>query len=364
VAYVKFNDMILFGPKRGFGIDISDYSIEVLELEKRHEKISVKSFGRIEIPNKELVENGVIKEKELLIKSIKEVIAKSQPEKIKSRYVLFSLPESKVFHYIMDVPVNLTQEQIREAISYKIESIFPYSVKDLYTDFKIIEKKEKEQEVFLVASPKEIVESFKEVLKKAGLIPIVFDMESISLARALIEKFEKGKGYLILDIGARTSIISVFDALGPRFTTNIKLAGNRFNKEVAKAMGGIPLDEAEKLKIKEGFLSEKFGHVLKETIKILTAEVRKVIEYTQEKYGFKIEKIILAGGSSLLPGIVEVVSEQTGVFTERGDPLIKIGKDNILAKEEKNILFANVIGLALRALEKDPIRVDINFIKG
>ncbi len=355
--------MPLFGPKRGFGLDISDYSIEVLELEKKYEKILVRSFGRIEIPNKVLVENGVIKEKELLIKAIKEVIAKSQPEKIKSRYVLFSLPESKVFHYILEVPINLTQEQIREALLFKIESIFPYSLNELFIDFKIIEKKEKTQEIFLVASPKIIVNSFKEVLQKAELIPIVFDMESISLSRALIDKFEKGKGYLILDIGARTSIISVFDALGPRFTVNIKLAGNRFNKEVAKVLGGIPLDEAEKIKIKEGFLSEKFGSVLRETIKILTNEVKKVIEYTQGKYGFKIKKIILAGGSSLLPGIVEVIREQTNTPTEKGDPLIKLGRDNILAREEKNILFANVIGLALRALEKDPIKFDINLLK-
>ncbi|MFN3301572.1 MAG: type IV pilus assembly protein PilM [Patescibacteria group bacterium] len=356
--------MALFGPKRGFGLDISDYSIKVLELEKRHEKIEIRSFGRLEIPNKELVENGVIKEKEILIKSVKEVIAKSQPEKIKSRYVLFSLPESKVFHHIMELPVNLTFEQIREALSYTIESIFPYSINDLFVDFKIIQKKEKTQEIFLVASPKIIVNSFKEVLQKAGLIPIVFDLESISLARALIEKFEKGEGVIILDIGARTSIISVFDQLGLRFTTNIKLAGNRFNKEVAKALGGIPLPEAEKIKIKEGFLSEKFGQVLKETIKPLCQEIKKIIEYTEEKYGFKIKKIILAGGSSLLPGAPETFQSQIGLPTERGNPLIKLAKDNLLAKEKKNILFANVIGLALRALEKDPLKVDINLLKG
>jgi len=354
--------MALFGPKRGFSLDISDYSIEVLELEKRGEEIVVKNYGRIEIPNKQLVEDGVIKEKEVLINSIKQALEKTEPERIKTRYVLLSLPETKVFSHIFEMPLNLTSNQLREALSYEIESIFPYQVKDLFIDFKTIQKKEKTQEIFLAASPKVVVNGFKEVLEKAGVIAIVFDMESKSLARAMIDKFEAGKGFLLLDIGARTTIISVFDELGLRFTNNIKLSGNRFSKEVAAALN-ISLEEAEKIKIQEGFSSEKFGDVLRKTAEPLCQEIKKAIQYCEEKYGFKVERIIMAGGSSLLPGIEEYFTQQIGISAKRGDPLIKLAKDSILHKKEKNIFFANVIGSALRALEKDPIKCDINLLQ-
>lgn len=354
--------MVLFGSKKSFGLDISDTSIEALELEKDGREIKVKSYGRIEIPEKKLVEDGLIKEKELLVKSIRDLLEKVEPEKIKTRYTLLSLPESKVFTHNFELPINLTLNQIREALSYEIESIFPYQSKELSTDFIIISKKEKTQEIFLATSPKKIVNDFKEVLEKAGLIPLVFDMESKSLARALIEKFEKNKAIIILDIGARTSIISVFDEVGLRFTTNLKIAGNLFTKKISENLN-ISFDEAEKIKIKDGFLSEKFGQILKNESKLICQEIKRVIEYTEKKYNFKIEKIILAGGSSLLPGIEEYFHSEIGLLIEKGNPLTKLSKNNILSKKEKNILFANVIGLALRALEKDPLKVDINLLK-
>jgi type IV pilus assembly protein PilM len=354
--------MDFFGLRRGFGLDISDFSIKALELDKKGNEIIFKNYGQVEIPNKQLVENGEIKEKEILIKAIKDLLNKTEPGQIKTRYVLLSLPEAKIFSHIFEFPVNLTQDQINEAIAYEIESIFPYQAKDLFMDFKIIKKGEKTQEIFLAASPKYIVNAFKDVLEKAGLIAIVFDLESQSLARAIIDKFEEGKAYMIVDIGARTSIISVFDQLGLRFSTNIKLAGNRFNKEVA-AILNVPIEEAEKIKIKEGFLSEKFGDVLKKTSETLCQEIKKVIEYNQNKYCFQIDKILLAGGSSLLPGIEEYFTEQIGIIAKRGDPLIKFKQDVAFAKKENSIRYANVIGLALRAIEKDPIKVDINLLK-
>ncbi len=354
--------MILFAPKKGFGLDISDASIEALELEKVSKEIKVKSYGRIEIPEKKLIEDGLIKNKEALVKSIKEVLEKTEPEKIKTRYVLLSLPESKVLTHIFELPINLTLDQIKEVLSYEIESIFPYPANELSIDFKVVSKKDKTQEIFLAGIPKKIVNDYKEVLEKSGLIPLVFDMESKSLARALIEKIEKNKAVIILDIGARTSIISVFDEVGLRFTTNLKIAGNLFTQKISQNLN-LLFDEAEKLKIKEGFSSEKFGQILKNEAKPICQEIKKVIEYTERKYNFKIEKIILAGGSSLLPKIEEYFQLETGLLTERGNPLTKLSKDNILSKKEKNILFANVIGLALRALEKDPIKVDINLLQ-
>lgn len=354
--------MSLFGPQKGFGLDISDFSIEALELDKKGKEIIVKNYGRVEIPNKQLVENGEIKEREVLLKAISDLLEQTEPERIKTKYALLSLPEIKVFSHIFEFPANLKPDQIKEAISYEVESIFPYRVEDLYIDFKVISKDQKNQEIFLAASPKYIVNGFKEVLEKAGLITVVFDLESRSLARAMIDKFEEGKAAMILDIGARTSIISIFDKLGLRFSNNIKLAGNRFNKEIAAVLN-LSLEEAERIKIQEGFSSEKFGPVLAKVADELCQEIKKAVKYTEEKHNFKVERIILAGGSSLLPGIEEYFTKEIGISAKRGDPLIKLKAGSILHQKEKNILYANVIGLALRALEKDPIKVDINLLK-
>jgi len=187
-------------------------------------------------------------------------------------------------------------------------------------------------------------------------------MESKSLGRALIDKFEKNKGIIILDIGARTSIISVFDKASLRFTTNLKIAGNLFSQKISEGLN-LSFSEAEKIKIKKGFLSERFGEILKKESESVCQELKRVIKYIERKYALPIEKIILAGGSSLLPGLREYFQEKIGLRVEIGDPLTKIGKNTILHKKEKRILFANVIGLGLRALEKNPLKSDINLLK-
>jgi len=354
--------MALLGFKKRFGLDISDASIEALEFEKVFGKIKIKSYGRVEIEPKKIVEDGLIKEKNLLIEAIKKVLEKSKPEKIRAKEVLISLPESRVFIHIFELPSHLKEKEIEEVISYEIESIFPYPSRELFLDFKIINKTDKSQEIFLAASLKRVINDFKEVLEGAGLIPVVFDMESKSLGRALIDKFEKNKGIIILDIGARTSIISVFDKASLRFTTNLKIAGNLFSQKISEGLN-LSFSEAEKIKIKKGFLSERFGEILKKESESVCQELKRVIKYIERKYALPIEKIILAGGSSLLPGLREYFQEKIGLRVEIGDPLTKIGKNTILHKKEKRILFANVIGLGLRALEKNPLKSDINLLK-
>lgn len=354
--------MRLFGSKKFFGLAFSDNSIGVLELRKGNKEINVRSWGRLQFPNKEYIENGEIKQKKMIIESIQKVVELAGPEKISTKNVILSVPESRVFTHFFELPINLKEKEIKKIIFYEAESIFPYSAKELYFDFKIIKQKEKTQEILLVASPINTINDFKEVVEKAGFVPFVFEIESKSLARALINKFEKNQAIMILDIGARTSIIGVFDEVGLRFTDNIKLAGNRFTKEIA-AILKISFEEAEKIKIKEGFLSERFGQALEEAGQILCQEVKKVIRHAEERHNFKINKIILVGGSSLLPGINEYLAKEMSLTVEKGDPLIKISKDNLLVKEEKNILFASLIGLGLRSLEKNPINCDINLLR-
>lgn len=354
--------MGLFASKKFFGLAFSDNSVGVLQLEKKGREIKIRSCNRFQLPNKEYIENGEIKQKKSLIESVKKVVQLAGPEKINTKNVILSIPESRVFTHFFELPFNLKPEEIKKILSYEAESIFPYSAKELYLDFKTIRRKEKTQEIFLVASPIKTINDFKEVTERAGFIPLVFEIESKSLARALIDKFEKSQAIMILDIGARTSIISIFDEFGLRFTDNIKLAGNRFTKEAAMVLK-TSFDEAEKTKIKEGFLSERFGQVLKEVGQVLCQEIKKVIGHVEKKFSFKTNKIILVGGSSLLPGIDQYLAKEMALTVEKGDPLIKISKDNLLAKDEKNILFANLIGLGLRSLDKNPITSDINLFK-
>jgi Tfp pilus assembly PilM family ATPase len=77
----------------------------------------------------------------------------------------------------------------------------------------------------------------------------------------------------------------------------------------------------------------------------------------------KIGKLILAGGTSLLLGLPELFRQNLPELKiEMGDPAKPI---DFYAKTLKNdkILYSNVIGLALRGLDKESLDQGINLIK-
>lgn len=151
--------IIMFFRKNSFGLDISDASIEALELTHKLGKLKVASYGRIELAEG-IVRDGIILQKDKLVKAIQKVLQEAQPHPIKSNNVILSLPESKVLTHIFQFPINLNEEQIAESLPYEAEKIIPYQQKQLYFDFQIIEQKDKFKEVFYAGCPQEVIDSF------------------------------------------------------------------------------------------------------------------------------------------------------------------------------------------------------------
>jgi len=349
--------------KEVFGLDISDTSIEAVQLKKVGKKIKLFAFGRTEL-EKGVVEDGKIFQKEELAKIIKSLLLKTLPKPISTSYVVISLPESKVFTHIFKFPKVLSKEQIKKALKYEAEAIIPLEPEEIYWDFKVISKTENEQEVFYAACQKEIINDFREVLKKAGLFPLVFEMESLAIARSLISPtlLEKEEGILIADIGARTTILSIFDRNGIRSSVNVPVAGNKFTEAIAEKLK-ISLSEAEELKKKYG-LDEtkekgKIVMILQSILQPILDEIEKSIKYYEKQTGRKIKKILLVGGSAAMPKIDSYLNDNIGLPVKIGKSWLDIKLDS---KKVPPILLVNAIGLALRGIERNLAEVDINLL--
>ena len=343
-----------------FGLDISDFSIEVMEIKSGWLKPELISYGRQKL-EPGIVENGVIYKKDKLVESIKKALETASPKRIKGNNCVLSLPESKVFTHIFNLPLDLKNNQIKKVLKYEIERFIPFPFDKTYFNFQVVSKNRKEflQQVFFVGIPKEIVDDFYEVLKKSEIHPLAFDMESVALARALIEEYNKGVGVMIADIGARTAILSIFDQGGLRLTFNFPIAGNKFTESLAKELK-ISLEEAETLKKTAGLNSKQVNEILKPQIQMIIEEIRKSIKYYETHKENKIEEIILAGGSSLLLGLDKYLADELGLKVKIGNPLLKVKDSSGLSEKKNSILFATVLGLALRAAEKNPCTTGIN----
>jgi type IV pilus assembly protein PilM len=345
-------------PSKPFGLDISDYSIEMvlLEGEKENPKISV--LGR-KILNPGIVEEGKILNKESFKTALEDLISHPQFGKIKTKKIIFSLPESKSFFHIFELPEDLKKNEISDFVKSQASEIFPFSLEEIYFDYQI-----KENFIFLAAIPKEIANGYLEIFKILKLSPLVLETESMAWQRLF---GEKEKTILICDLGAKTTNLVLFEEGELKLSFSIEIGGERFTRAISDKLN-IPLKKAEDIKKRVGLNPEMEGGriflILQKEVLEIIEEIRKVENYFRQKTGQEIEKIILIGGSALLPYLSEYLSENLEKKVLVGDPFQKINV-GILKETLKiePIFYFTAVGLALRGLEKNPKIAGINLLK-
>jgi|GEM_PF-1579609 len=343
------------------GIDISDHSIEILYLNRQK---SIMDYGRTTIRGGIIRDGEIIKQKELTeafrLTCQQAGLKPFDPRKGLLSKAIVSLPESKTYIQVFAFD---SRNNLLKKIKEKMESAIPFPISDLYWSYaESWDQNTGKTKVLCAAALKDIVDSQAHFLRSSGINPIAFDIESASMGRALIPEREKQEATAILDIGARTSNLSIFDKKAfLSFSLTIRCAGLDFVKKISDHLA-IPQEKAENIMKEKGFKKEDnpFLPVLEEEMGKIIKETQKSIDYYQTESGENAEKIILAGGMSLLPGISDFFQERfekTKVVA--GNPFEKIKRKGGL-KEETAVLYANVIGLALRAVSKNPVKDGIN----
>lgn len=347
----------LFKKQPLIGIDISDHLVKILQLSKKREVLAYAEG----VLDSGIVDDGKIIKKEELAAKIKELIENAKYGRFinlaKPRAIL-SLPESKIFTYFFNIEKGLKKEKLEQKILEEALNIMPVDLESIYWDY-ITAQDKNGQTVLYAGVMKKIADDYVETILLAGIEPVILDIEVESLSRSLIKPAFLKSGTMIIDIGTRTTNISVFDKndmVG--LSIIIPIAGMHFTKILSKKLK-IKDDEAEKIKKEKGLNKDKQDNkiflILDQEMRLVTDEIKRAINYFEDKY-IKIGTIVLTGGSALMPEIDKYFSDNLGRETKVGNPLGKIKNSNILGKENKPVLFSNVIGLALRGSE--------NFLEG
>lgn len=362
--------MFKFFKKPAFSLDISDYSIELICLKGNINNPRLLAMER-SILEPGIIEDGRIINKEALKKILAALIRSPRFGKLKTKRFIFSLSESKTFILIFSLPKNLKKRKELEFIKAEASQILPLPLRDICFDFEIT-RRENSKEVFLAAVQKNIINDYLEVFKSLKLYPLVIETESLALARSLIN--DPKETTLIVDIGARNTNFSIFDSGKLRFSRTLDVAGNRFTISLADGLG-VSFSEAENLKKGSGLNPKtkkgKSFLILQRDIQTIVLEIRNIERYFQKKENKEIKKIILAGGSSMLPLLPQYLEENLEKPVAIGDPWARINIDILKKKkyfkealEINPILYATCIGSSLRGLLRDESRTGINLIRG
>lgn len=372
------------------GLDISDLSLKLIQLNKIRDKVTVQAVSKIDLPAG-FFENGIIKNKEGIASAIRELINKPRFGKISTDDVVACLPESRTFVKIIDV--EKTPNNIKDVIEVEIEKHIPMPIEDLYYDWQIIKNYPNKQSIMIGAAPRKIVDEYIDLLSSARLSIVALEIEPISICRALLaeegeqNKQPSNKNYGILDIGSTHTSLTVYSSGAVLFTVSIPISGTEITEKISESLK-IDYQQAERAKIICGFDENKAQGIVK---KILNDMIEKMIEKIKESIDFynmhfsaygPVDELIICGGGANIENINEIIEKEIKVKTLSGDPLINIRKEekeklsNILMEkhdldinlsnkkngDEKNsvtqdvsLTFVTAIGLALREIFIDKI---------
>jgi len=340
-------------------VDIGSNGIKLVELKKKGKRSYLYTYG---FSDKNLLSEreGGFLEINATAELLKKICAKA---KTVSKMALGSLPSSVVYNALLTIP-SLKKEDRDGYIKRQIEKLIPIPLTDVIIDWKPVKKvnsngkfaidkfKLPSEEVFFTAAPKKIIASYSEIFKKAGLILVSLEAESLALISSLIGK--DPSPILVIDMGANQTEFMVVENGVPILFHTLKFGGTSFTNILAKVMG-IEREEAEEAK-RDLKNEMAFPTIFNEALSPIVEGIRYIFElYGKQKneISAKPEKIILAGGSSLLPHLDAKLTEIFDIKTYLGDPWARV----VYAEDLKPVLdsigprFATSLGLALKKIE-------------
>lgn len=308
-----------------FGLNVSGSSFKIVQLERTRHSTAVKSCHAAPLP-KGMIVNDAITDAKSFNFLLKQALQQPQFGKFSTNYVVASLPESKSFVRVIQIPQMSTAEA-ENAVPYEAESFIPMPIDQVYLDWQKIgdagdtsrlggRAEGDKMNILIVASPKEFVDKYLEILDKAGLTTLALEVESQAVHRALA-KGVSGENMLLVNLGSsRTSMIMIEDG-NLQFTSSIPVAGNSFTESVARALG-VSSAKAEEIKKKVGIANTaEYPNITTSLLPILNSlseEIKNILKFHNEHSQKQVEKVMLMGAGAMLKNLPEVLGPQLQEF--------------------------------------------------
>jgi len=353
-----------------FGLDISDLSLKIVKLKKWKNFLGLSCFWEEKIPAG-IIEEGEIKNEDSLVKILKENLHKVRKGKLKTNYVIASLPEEKAFLQVIQLP-KMGDEELRGAVLFEAENYIPLPISDVYIDFQVVPPLYNHLDhldVLIAALPRKIIDSYVSVLKKSGLQPKVLEIESLAIGRALVKNGVSPFSTLLIDLGATKTSFIIFSGSSVRFTSSIPVSSQNFTDAIARALK-IHGKDAEELKVKYG-LAEKEHKEGLEIFEALIPSFTDLVEqikthlyyyqgHAQHEHlspnGKGVAKILLSGGGANLKGLSSLLAAELKIPVEIGNPWVNILPEPLKEIPElhfdKSLSYTTALGLALRGIKE------------
>jgi len=340
------------------GLDISSTSVKLLELSLQGERYRVESYGVEPLPQNAVVEKNIA-DVEGVGEAITRLIAKAKP---KTKNVAVAVSGSAVITKTIEMDASLSDDERESQIRLEADQYIPYPLEEISLDFEVVGPSTTNPErvsVLLAASRTENIELRTDALVIAGLNAKVVDVEIYAMERAfslLVDSLPCGhEGTVaIIDIGASMTTLSVINDGKIIYTREQMFGGKQLTEEIQRRYG-LSFEEAGRLK-KEGGLPDDYEvEVLRPFKEAVVQQVTRSLQFffSSSQYN-DVDHILLAGGTSSINGLADVVQEKLGTAVSIANPFVHMSfapqiNAAAISNDAPSLMIA--CGLALRSFD-------------
>ncbi len=342
-----------FGKTEPIALDIGSTFIKLVHIKGSGKNYQLAKFGMIPLPPEVIVE-GAVMDAGRVVDAIKELLS---AQKVSTKHVVLSVSGSSVI--IKRVAVtDMSDEELAESIKWEAEQYIPFSIDDVNIDFQKLGAgpAEGQADVLLVAVKKDKINDYINLVKEAGLEPVVMDVDAFALANMYELNYAMESGTTaLLNIGASVMNINILRDGMSIFTRDITVGGNRYSEALQRDFG-LSYEDAERIKQggdAEGTDREQVAQTLSSITEDIVAEIQRSFDFFRSTTGSEtVQRILVSGGCAKINRFTSILSERMEMPVEVTNPFKNIKVDpkkfDTAYMEAVSPMFGVAVGLAIR----------------
>lgn len=346
-----------FHDKPLFGFDLGHGSLKVMQVTEqpptkgskiRHPQVVGYGFTSFD---KSAQADGVVVKPEIIAAAAAELFKSQLIGDITTRRVSIAIPAYRTFTRSLKLP-RLEAKELAEAVQLEAEQYVSVPLDQLYLDYEVVRTNDDSTELFLVAVPQTIVDSYLNLAEIMGLETVLIEPTLSSSGRLFSIDEQSDVATVIIDFGSLSADISIFDK-HVLVTGTVQGGGEIFTNSIVSKLGVTP-QEAGLIKTKYGLgVSKKQAEIqkaLEPTLLQIVKEIKRMMRYYEERYGTDrpIGQVITLGGGANMPGLSEYLTQEIRLAVRHTNPWQSFNYKGLQPPSQADkSMYATVAGLAL-----------------
>jgi len=339
----------------GIGLDIGEDQIRAVKLRRTSRGLYLQALGEVPTPPG-AVSGGSLLDPRLVADTVRRVLKNYN---IKGAAAVVGLPGRAAASRVLELP-HMKEEELRSIVAGEMEHYHTIPPGQGTFDFVSLGETSEgtygQVRLLLMAADKNVVDTYREVLRFAGLRMSALEPVSLAASRAAFASLAEGAVALVA-IGARSTELAVFHNATLRYSRQIDTGALDL---VAKQESGIlDLGQEAERPLPEEQAAPELKAVGRELQSLLFEIQRSLDFYHREARGAgRVERLVLCVDGERLRGLDRFLERDLGLPVSLCEPFRSIYYSDVQFNPEYlarvGPAFAPAVGLALRELEEVP----------